>query len=156
MRYKLIFSLFLLHLTSIYGQTIKSAYAYGEEDSKSNILCQFSNKSAISAMESALRYNRVNIVRSSEKSGIIKFYTAITNWEVDKSNCSVNMHLDVHDYKAIQLPGSNKLIYSKVIFCERSVTGFLGKLEMQTNINAKIKESVDECLSDIEKNAIGN
>jgi len=151
---KNIFTLFLcfllIQINIVHSQPIASARVVTEEDDKKNVACKTSHESASAAIKSALRYNRVEIVPSTE-TGNVNFYMTITNTEVNRESCSVGIYMQVHFYTYAKMPQSGKAILLKGELCNRSATGYLEKNSMQDRVNATLKSYVDECLAQIEK-----
>ena len=149
-----IFIILALHLQLSIAQTVKTVQVYSEKDGQSNINCQFSHESGVAAVESALRYNRVNVYPKDKNGyGVLKFYFVVTNWETTSKSCSVGLTFHAHDYAEAKLPGGPKNFFAKTLFCEDGTTGYLDKSNMQSTINSALKEFTDKCISLIERNA---
>jgi hypothetical protein len=134
------------------AQTIKSAYVFGESGDEDNAKCGFDYNSGIAAVESALRYNRVNINSKAYTDGI-SIYINITNLEINNNTCGANISLNFFSSKVMNIPQTNKFIASDIIFCSKGALAYFPKTNMQSKINSALKDYVDQCLSEIDKKA---
>ena len=134
------------------AQTINSGYVYGEDGGEENTKCKFDFKSGIAAVESALRYNRVKIENSPEAEGV-DFYINVTNLEIDNNMCSASISLRVGYFKTMNIPQTNKSIMTTIVLCSKESLVHFFKVNMQSKVNSILKDSVDQCISKVEKKA---
>jgi hypothetical protein len=137
------FLLFTIVQSSVYSQTIKSAYVLSEEDDETNIKCQFSYGSAVAATRSALRYNRIEIQNNIQGNDII-FYVNVTNTESSSQLCTFDLELQVYVYSWVSIRNVSKPLRLKALLCEKGLSGSYTKMNMQERIDQLSDVSVCE------------
>jgi len=149
----LLFCILAIQLNIAYSQPIPNAYVLGEEDTNENIKCRVNHSSAIAAVKSALRYNRVELSPKLTPNDV-SFYVALNNTEVFKESCSVGIVLQAYFYTTSKMPKTGKPMFARVLVCNNISSGYLDKIDLQERINSKLKNNVDECLATIERDLI--
>ena len=135
---------------SAVAQSISNVHVLAEHDSTSNKDCGFSYESSITAVKSALRYNRISFVDSSSQKNVT-LYLNVNNFKVDSLHCSVNASLEIYFYSRASVPGTGKSLLLKSNLCSEATAGYLYIRDMQKSVNSALKEFVDECVISIEK-----
>ncbi len=130
------------------AQPIANAYVFGEKGNERNVTCNVSYESAIAAVKSSLRYNRVPIVATDTSP--LRVYVNLNNNEISTSACSIAITLHVFFYAPVNVPYTNKNPFLKTMLCDRISSGHLSKSNQQSAINTELKSMVEECLADIE------
>lgn len=135
---------------SAVAQSISNVHVIAERDSTSNKDCGISSESSITAVKSALRYNRISFVDSSPQKNVT-LYINVNNFKVDSLTCSVNASLKIYFVSRALVPGTGKSLLLRSELCSRATSGYLNIREMQKSINSALKEFVDECVISIEE-----
>jgi hypothetical protein len=132
------------------GQSFKSVFVFSEDDDPDSRKCQTSSQSVESAAESALRFNRISI--STNRSTEVKLHISPVVLSLTERFCAANVRITFLKYAPTAISESQKPIWASHVFCTRSTLFAYDRNEIQNRINLKVKQMVDECISEIEKN----
>ncbi len=144
----------LLTGQALASQVIPSAGIETEIDSEFNKICQFSHESARAAAETALRSNRIKIIRDEDPNGMKIYIGGGSFFELaGKRFCAVSLQVEFFNYSRVTLPVSNQNIHSRVVHCKNGIGGIVDKNSIQDDLNSSVKRMIDECISRIESKA---
>lgn len=141
--------------TAAAAQTMPPVYVLGEDDSPESLRCGVSNSSAVSAVESALRYNRVSIESKEAwyEDRALRMYVSVnalrdeyTDGSFGRS-CAIDLDLQLNTYTNVFDPVSKKIFYSTIEFCKKGSLLKWDLSESQQKVNFVLKSYVDECIS---------
>jgi hypothetical protein len=137
---------FLIPHTALRAQTFPKVYVYGENDDADNISCSASHKSAVAAVQAALRGNNIEIEYSDSANSNIKAYVNIV--VVKPSNiCSAFFSLKLQHYQYIEYDYNKKVFFATVLHCDKGsiVTGSAS--HVYSSILLGMKDMTNECIS---------
>ncbi len=122
-------------------------YVFSESNSESDIKCKFDYSSSIAAVKAALRYNRIQ--EADRNISNINVYININSFEVTKDECAVAFSIDFQKHGLLSIDGTSNKVIAKKSYCDKNASGYLNKLNIQTMINDRLKQFVDQCVSTI-------
>ena len=148
---KWIIALALLLPIHSYALTIEKAQVLSEADSADDMACRFSNQSAVAAVESVLRQNRIILAAPSERNSLLVYLnTGVYDTKTGACAVSPNIQFYVHD-KAVFPTSKLKVAKATVVFCEKGSIGYFKAYDLQSRINEAYRDYTEQCISKIEK-----
>jgi hypothetical protein len=147
---KRIYFLFSLLMFSFCAnsQTLRDVDILTESDDEDMRECNISYSRMQTAAESALRYNRVNFKNSTSK--VILYINSLT-LTLNRNNCVANVKINFERYESLYFDYFKKFFTKPFILCEKDALLVNSKTDLQENINRKIRDMIDSCISEIEK-----
>jgi hypothetical protein len=130
-------------------------YVFGEEGTAANASCNADYASAIAAVSAALRYNRVPLATEQEftQNRALGFYVNMNAQEdVMESgrrleSCGVALNLSLESIDAVLNPIDGRRYVVVIKYCERRSLLAWHRATMQSEINNKLRDYVDQCLA---------
>lgn len=148
----LILPILSVSFSDVQALEISEAYVFAESGDQDHVDCQINPDSAIGAVESSLRANRITVSRS--RSTNPRFYININPIETTRNWCSVNFSLQVYVFQPaeIKLAGSPKrTVWVTHELCRISFIAHAPKLDIQQRVNNRLKEFVEQCISEVSR-----
>lgn len=126
-------------------------YVFSEEEGgASDRECSLSRRSAVAAAEGALRGNRIKIVSRDEAYGNFIAYVNFTALKMTSGACAVYLSLSVRLYAQTQYKNYPKPIFGRLELCKEGIIMSGPAIDLQTRINASLKEMMETCISQVE------
>ena len=129
-----------------YALTFEQAHVFGEAISDEGSKCGLSRDASVSAVETALRQNRIAINEKAK----YNFYLNTNSLYLDQG-CVANTHLEVGFYSYVNPPNGDKAVFAEVILCTRGMIMSGPSYNLQTRINDNYRSMAEQCVSEIQK-----
>ncbi len=67
--------------------------------------------------------------------------------------CAVMLKVEFYHFQSVKIPATELDIVSRVVHCANGTGGTIHKRNIQTELNAMVREVIDSCINEIEKKA---
>jgi hypothetical protein len=148
----LILPILSISLSDLQALEIREAYVLSEIGHQGHVDCQVSYDSAVGAVESSLRANRITVSRSHSTEP--RFYININPLETSKNWCAVGYLLQVYVNQPaeLELTGSPlRKVFVTHELCSISFLLHAPKMEVQQQLNNNLKGFVERCISRVSR-----
>ncbi|MCF8194474.1 MAG: hypothetical protein K9J38_00585 [Polynucleobacter sp.] len=141
---KILIFILILFCSKTYGLRLDEVDVFGEKIDS----CGLSSESVTASLASAMRYNKIPMVRSIDA---ITLYHAVTALEMGNS-CSANLYISFYIYEPkIFVPTIKRNLSADVVLCKKNMLLVGPKHDLQRRINDGAKELAEQCLLTIDK-----
>jgi hypothetical protein len=135
-----------------FGQSTPTFYVFGENDDRDKDFseCLVTHKSSISAVQSALRYNQMNVSLSRDFEAI-RAYININSMSAleNSSACFYSISLEFSSYVIDVKTPAGAPTHGKIVFCDKASMLSWNRYTAQSQINNTLKIFVDECVAEM-------
>jgi hypothetical protein len=137
---------FLMPNTALRAQTFPKVYVYGESDDADNISCSASHKSAVSAVQAALRSNGVDITYNQSDFPYMQAYVNVTAVK-PADICAVSWSIRFKNNQFLFDEFAKKDIFASVVYCSNGgiITG--SNSHIYSSILNNMRDATNECVS---------
>jgi hypothetical protein len=134
------------------AQDMPPVYVGGEEETVGHKNCNITYKSAVAAVESALRYNNVKVATQTDYYGddAIKAYVNLASLGAS-ANCALSYSLEMQTSLSVAFPRQLGLgtRFSLVVLCNKGGIMTGPSYDLQDRLNNSLRDYVDQCVGEI-------
>lgn len=136
----------LMPSTTVRAQTFPKVYVFSEADDADNISCSALNRSAVAAVQAALRNNGVEIEYRSDVYPAMRAYVNVT--VVKPSNiCAVSWSLSFQNNQDIEDEFLGRPFFAKIVYCRKGGIFTGSESYVYSNVLLEMKDATNACVS---------
>ena len=141
---KILILVLILFGSKTYGLTLDSVNVFGEDIKN----CGLSSDAVTASLASVMRYNKIQINKSSNS---VDLYHQVT--AVDMGNaCSAHINISFYTYEPkIFVPTLKRNLSADAVLCNKSMLLTGPKYDLQSRLNESAKTLAEQCLLVIDK-----
>lgn len=134
------------------AQEFPPVFVWGEKDDNDDRACQVSYASIIAAVESELRYNRIQVgTREQFRSDqALSSYVRAT-MIVTPGGCVVSYSFQLENIQPVVISVTGKAMTAAVEICSRGGLISAPTYELQSRVNAAFRDYTAQCISEYRK-----